>query len=177
MRTYLNKHSQAVKWHYSDTDVQKLKYAYFDYIRLGIPVQRTRIIAKSSSSNSFFCQNNIWIEFIGEHENILKSYVNPDFISIKKSEPNKSNEDIIRDIEKIWKEKFEDKLYDNLSYSEGLLRDFFELHAPIRILKRILNNLGQIHDEMIDDLNKDEIAKLLSTINSRVQALIGSISK
>lgn len=177
LKTYSNKKSHTVKWDYTIADIQNMKHAYFDYIRLGIPVHRARVIGKSSSSNSFFCQKNIWVEFITEHENIVQSYADQDFNLLKQSKPENRNEDIIRELDVKWRESLESKLTENLAYSEGILKDHIESYNPTKILKRILNNLGQIDEEKLIQTPKSETAKLLSLITVKVEELKNIISE
>lgn len=177
LKTYGNLNSQSVKWAYTADDLTKMKHSYFDYIRLGIPVQRARIIGKPSSSNSFFCQKSIWKEYIVEHEKIIQSYSEQSFNSLKEVEVDKSYEDIIRLLDVKWKENLETQLSENISYSESSLKDFIELHTPLKLLKRVQNNLNQIDSNEIKNSPKEETLKLLTVISSKVTSLLNSVTE
>jgi hypothetical protein len=175
LKTY--KRGHATNWEYSEADIEQMKQVYFDYIRLGVPVQKTRIIGRPRAAKSFFCHKNIWTEFINEHEKIIKSYTDPEFHSIKRDKPEASNEDIIRDIEVKWKENLEEKLNENLSFSETALKDVIEFYSPLKILKRVINSLGQIDEESLSNLPNEEVLKLINIINNKISEFKTKISK
>jgi hypothetical protein len=169
LKTYTKSKNHAANWNYNSSDVEKLKNVYFDYIRLSIPVQRARVIARPSSGNSFFCQEEIWNEFINEHDSIKLSYSEENFIDLKKEKPEKNNEDIFRELDNKWLEKLESSLSENLSDNEVNLKLAIEIHNPIKILKRVLNNLGQI--KTIDENLHPEFIKLLEKVSEKVNDL------
>ncbi|MFI5163051.1 MAG: hypothetical protein ACHQHN_17350 [Sphingobacteriales bacterium] len=175
LKSYKKSQSSA-RWDFTNDDILELKNVYFSYIRLGIPVQRARIIGKPTSSNSFFCHRKIWEDFISDYNTTIKSFDEPSFDKIKLEEPTKSHEDIIRDIDTNWKKHVEGSMLEDLSYSEGVLKDLLELHAPIRILKRVINSLGQINSENLIHSNKNDIESLLNQIIKKVEALKNIIS-
>lgn len=175
LKTYSKNKNHAVNWNYETSDVEKLKKVYFDYIRLSIPVQRARVIARPSSGNSFFCQKEIWVDFISEHESIKSGFEEEKFHDLKEGKPQKNNEDIFRELDNKWKEKLESHLSENLSDNEVNLKLAIEFHNPIKILKRVLNNLGQIKD--IDDNINGEFINLLEKVSDKVNDLKVSVSK
>lgn len=177
LKAYLLKINHAVKWEYSVGDVHRMKFAYFDYIRLPIPVQRARVIGKAASSNSFFCHKEIWDNFITEHEKIINTYSEPVLSVIKEAEPDKSNEDITRYLDEKWKESLEEKLDENFSLSESKLKDLVELHTPIKILRRVVNSLGQIDNDQLIQSSKPEAEKLLGIIHSKSFEMLNLFSK
>lgn len=172
LKTYQNKNNYNVKWEYNEEDVFKMKECYFDYIRLGIPVQNARIIAKPTSNNSLFCHKDIWTEFIEEHKTSKTKYIEESFKSIKdKEENNRSNEDIVRYLDEKWKNELGEDLLSNISYSESLLKDIFESHAPVKILKRVINNLGQINIDGILEADRIEALRLTEIIINRMNQI------
>lgn len=175
LKTYDKNKNHAVNWNYGPEDVEKLKKVYFDYIRLSIPVQRARVIARPSSGNSFFCQKGIWDEFIMEHTSIKSSFTEKKFNDLKIQKPQKSNEDIFRELDNAWKANLELRLFENLSDTEVNLKLAIEIHNPIKILKRVLNNLGQIKD-IGDDINAEYI-NLLNIVSEKVKNLQADSSK
>jgi hypothetical protein len=175
LKTYINKNNNSSNWDYEETDIEKLKIVYFDYIRLSIPVQRARVIARPSAGNSFFCRKEIWEDFIVEHELIKSSFDEEKFNDLKIEKPNKNNEDIFRELDYIWKDKLETPLSENLSDNEVNLKLAIEIHNPIKILKRVSNNLGQIRE--IDSNIKIEYLKLLRNVSYKVNDLMESITK
>lgn len=177
LKSYTSSKSQTVNWDYSQNDIQKLKFTYFDYIRLGIPVQRARVIAKTKMSNSFFCQKSIWSLFVIEHQKILESYKETTFQELFKIDESKSFEDIARELDKEWREHLEEKLLNSLSFYESELKDLFEKYEPIKLLRRVYNNLLQIDKESIIDSSKVEAIELLNEINKITVEYINTISQ
>jgi hypothetical protein len=172
VKSYHERKNNNVKWDYKEEDIKKMKECYFDYIRLGIPVQSARVIAKPTSSNSLFCHNDIWAEFIEEHKINKAKYTEESFISIKdKEDGNRSNEDIVRFLDEKWKNEVGNNLLSNLSYSESLLKDIFESHAPIKILRRVINNIGQIKIDSIIETDKEEALRLTETITAKLNQI------
>jgi len=177
MKSYETKKNNSVNWNYTDSDVEKLQNTYFDYIRIGVPVQRARVLAKPTLSNSFFCQKTIWDDFILEHENIKKTYNEESFIKLRETETDKSNEDLIRRLDNSWKEKLEDNLLDNLSFNESNLKDIIETYNPLKILKRILNSLGQIDCDSIEMTTLDEVKRTVQNIDIKLTEIKKTINK
>ncbi len=177
LRSYLSGKRSPVKWHYQDDDVRQMKEAYFDYIRLGVSVQRARSIGKTGASNSFFCQQDIWNEFIGEHKTIKAIVTEKDFKELRKADPEKSQEDIVRGLDAVWKERIQDQLLENLSSSEIALKEVMELHAPAKILRRVLNSLGQVDLAIITDpQQRQEVNRSLLLIKEKVNSMLESLS-
>ncbi len=175
LKNYLHKRSYSVKWSYEYEDVLQMKRAYFDYIRLGVPVQRARIIGKPGSSNSFFCQKMVWDDFIREHEHITSSVVEKIFSDIKQVEKNKSNEDIFRGLDTQWKEQIGQPLLENLSNAEITLKEYMEIYAPVKILRRVINSLGQVTPDIPDPSQREEAIRLLIIIKEKASNLIDEI--
>lgn len=178
LKTYLSKKNYNVKWNYDQADVLQMKECYFDYIRLGIPVQNARIIGKPSSSNSLFCHYEIWTEFINEHKINKDKYSEESFTSIKdKEDNNRSNEDIVRFLDEKWRNELGDNLLTNISYSESLLKDIFESHAPVKILKRVINNLGQIKIDDTLDTDRIEALRLTEIVTNKLNQIKENLKK
>ncbi|RZK04710.1 MAG: hypothetical protein EOO43_22245, partial [Flavobacterium sp.] len=94
LKNYLNTY-QTKKNFYDDSKVLAMKHSYFDYIRLGVPVQRARVIAKPSNGSSFFTNQDIWTDFIDEHFKIKSRVVEKSFQQLKAQFPEYNNEEII----------------------------------------------------------------------------------
>jgi hypothetical protein len=176
LKTYTKKHPPSVNWNYTNEDLLDLKTSYFTYIRLGIPVLRTRVIATPASGNSFFCYKEIWGEFYKEHKEIITSISEPNFFEIKKNQNELSNEDAIRELDEKWKQVLSEPLLENLSFYEGVLKDRLEIHKPVKILRRINNSIHQIDQTQIVNSDTVECNTLLDKIISRAMTLKGIIS-
>ena len=120
LKSYKNRMQRTVNWNYTPADIEDLKTIYFAYIRLGIPVQQAREIARPTSSNSFFCHHDIWEDFKQDYSLTVKSYQEPKFTDIKRQSAEKSNEDIIRYLDETWKNSVGEGLNESLTYYEGV---------------------------------------------------------
>lgn len=180
LNTYLKSYSKPqhnVNWSYSSDDIVDLKTLYFAYTRLGMPVQRTRVIARLTSSNSFFCHKDIWEDFKTDFKGIISTYAEPKFQEIKKQNQEKSNEDIIRNLDDSWKSHVGKELSENLTYYEGVLTDRLELYAPIKVLRKVFNSLGQIDQENLSkSSNKKDLESILLLIQKKVSSFINTVS-
>lgn len=170
LKTY-KKGTSSANWGYSANDLEELKLIYFDYIRLGIPVMRARIIAKPTANNSIFCNKEIWDEFCFETQVIMSEYQTPDFQEAKSLDRFKSNEDIIRNLDDIWRSNVGEQLHSSLSYAESLVKDRIDQIAPVKILKRAFNGLSQIEYHNLMKSDKGEVLLLLDKIQEKVDSL------
>jgi hypothetical protein len=161
LKSYSEKRHPSVGWDYTDSDVQDLKTVYFDYIRLGTPVLRTRIIAKTSTSNSIFSTKTVWDEFYKEHLSI-KYTVSANLEGQK---------------EDVWQSYAEEPMYKNLSFYETVLKDISEKYLPIKILKKILNSISQISLEDLSKTDGDEELKVANQIHDRLNNIVATLSK
>lgn len=177
LKNYHKRERTNYIWPFNEDDINKLKACYFSYIRLGIPVIRARIIGKPSRNNSFFCQREIWDEFTREHSEIIENIIEAPYQEKKENNKLVSNEDAIRELDIIWKDKVGPPLLENLTYFEGILRDKLEITKPAKILKRVFNSLGQIDEESLVRSDKTECNQLLIAIEQKSKSLLSIISQ
>lgn len=164
---YLNqykKNKNFTNWATSDEDLINLKEVYFDYIRLGIPVQRARVIAKPTGGNSFFCKREIWNEFIIDHKEKKVSINEIGFGELKNRHPDRSNEDIIHVIDEGWKKELEEFLIENLSYNEITLKEINETFVPLKLLRRIKTNVEKINSDSVESNTKEEVLRIIDSV-------------
>lgn len=166
----LNKgHVNSINWDYSSEDVRTLKQVYFDYIRLGIPVLRARVIAKPTLGYSFFAKREIWDDFLEQH-NLIKSKIQEEsFDEFKAQNPESSNEDVFRDLDGNWKESIGDELEENLAANETNLNIILESYNPLRIIRRVKNNLFRI--DSVTPSIKNEFIVELEIVKSRISTI------
>lgn len=176
LKNYLNnyRNRKNVSWNYEEQNITDLKNSYFDYIRLGVPVQRTRVIAKPATGNSFFTNKTIWDEFIQEHKEIKSKVIEKSFEELSETFPEYSNEDIIRIIDEHWTNEIKDLLIENLSFNEISLKEITESFLPLKILKRVKNNLHSINT---DNIETSTVQESLVVINDISEKLIDIKSK
>jgi hypothetical protein len=179
LRNYLSSYYSKKNYdsNYTSSNIEELKMSYFDYIRLGIPVQRARVIAKPSKGNSFFANEEIWCDFITEH-NKIKSKVNEkSFEQLKIQFPNYSNEEIIKIIDTHWHNTIKEYLLENLSFNEITLKEFNESFLPLKNLKRVRNTLNNIKTDNTELNTISETLIIISEIEKRIQEIKMSFSK
>jgi len=168
---YLNhyrKDKRSTNWLPTNEDVKALKEIYFDYIRLGIPVQRARVLGKPAGGNSFFSKKEVWDDFAKVHNDIKTDYVELNFDKLKSQFPEQSNEDTILIIDTQWKEKNEPLLIENLSFNEIILKEINETFVPLRLLKRIKANVEKINVDAIEVTTKGEVVVTIEYIQNKL---------
>jgi hypothetical protein len=128
LKNYLNsyKTGKNTSWDYKDKNIDDLRNSYFDYIRLGVPVQRARVIAKPTTGHSFFTNHYIWEEFILEHKKIKEKVIEKSFDELNLKFPEYNNEEIIQIIDNNWISELKDLLLENLSFNEITLKEIAE---------------------------------------------------
>lgn len=178
LRGYLNNYSSKRNSfpNCTDDNIEELKLSYFDYIRLGIPVQRARVIAKPSRGHSFFANEDIWSDFITEHKKIKSQVIEKSFDELRIQFPDYNNEEIIKIIDTHWLNTIKDYLLENLSYNEISLKEFNEAFLPLKNLKRVRNTLNNLNIENIEPNSIAETLLIISDIERRVQEIQLSLS-
>jgi hypothetical protein len=162
---------QAADWEYTDDDVNDLKKAYFTYIRLGIPVASTRVIARPASRNGFFCYSDIWKDFVKDYKKIVKKTPDVDIDALKVAYPDVTKAELVNKVDKQWKEDVEEELDENLFYYESVLGDKLKTLEPLRLLKRAKSTIYQIDLDILRQEMDDEKRGLISDIEVKVIAL------
>ncbi|EPH11250.1 hypothetical protein HMPREF9713_01735 [Myroides odoratimimus CCUG 12700] len=170
LKNYLNNYNQKKNksWEYDESDVEDLKNSYFDYIRLGVPVQRARVIAKPTTGNSFFTSKTIWDEFITEHNKLKEKVIEKSFDDLNKKFPDYSNEDIIQIIDENWINEIKDSLIENLSFNEITLKEINESFLPLKILKRVKNTILNINIDNIEPSTYEESKIIINEIELKL---------
>lgn len=173
LKNYLNSYNsgRSTTWEYNNENILDLKNSYFDYIRLGIPVQRARVIAKPASGNSFFTNETIWQDFVLEHKKIKARVVEKSFEELKIKFPEYSNEEIIEIIDENWEKELKVSLIENLAFNEIVLKEVTESFLPLKILKRIRSNLQNLNTLNIDPSTIDEANDLINEIQERLKEI------
>ncbi len=162
---------QVVDWNYTDADVQDLKKAYFSYIRLGVPVASTRVIARPANRNGFFCYGDVWKDFVKDYKKILDKTEDVDFDLLISTNKNETTAELIDWVDKKWKETVEEDLDENLFYYESVLGDKLKKLEPLRLLKRAKSTLFQIDLDILRQEMDDEKRGLINDLEGRIVSL------
>lgn len=171
---FVDLYNYLKKYEHGHFPREQLKIVYFDYIRLGIPVQRARIIGNPRGSQSLFSQANLWDDFYSQHEHIKADFKEAVFNSLKDEHPEKSNEEIFVTLDDNFKEKLNAPLLSNLVDGEIKIKQLKEFNNKVRELNRILNYIQKFKVEEIESSDEELINSLLKEI-SRVSLLKSEI--
>ncbi|WP_288790928.1 hypothetical protein [uncultured Elizabethkingia sp.] len=173
LKNYLNNYDSKknTSWEYNKENIIDLRNSYFDYIRLGVPVQRARVIAKPTTGNSFFTNQNIWEDFIQEHKKLKENVIEKSFEDLNSRFPDYSNEEIIKIIDDHWISEIKELLLENLSFNEITLKEINESFLPLKILRRVKNTLHSINITNIESSTFEESKMVIQEIESRLSTI------
>lgn len=129
----------------------ELKEVYFDFIRLGLPVQRARIIGNPKENQSLISNYELWNIFYSEHKMIKESIIEKKFHDVKNENPELSNEQVFGNIDNFFKEKLSTDLIKNLVKGEIAIKEL-KVRSNIKIeLQKIFQYLCKINTSDILD--------------------------
>ena len=145
---------------------QELKEVYFDFIRLGIPVQRARVLGNPKDNQSLYSNSELWNPFYAEHSSVKKSFTEKRFQEVKQENSELSNEQIFGNIDNYFKEKLSNNLIKNLVQGEIAIKEL-KVRNNIKIeLQKIQRYISKINVLEIFDNDKEEIRVLLNSIST-----------
>ncbi|UZT97066.1 hypothetical protein ODZ84_17945 [Chryseobacterium fluminis] len=162
---FVDLYNYIKKYKASNINVIELKEVYFDYIRLGVPVQRVRIIGNPNNSQSLFAKQDLWIPFYENHKMIKASYNETSFSSVKPIYPDKSNEEIFDKLDNDFQDKIGLPLKENLTEGEIQLKILADRNATLKELNRILNYIVKLKIVETPEEEVEQISKLLENIS------------
>ena len=163
---YVNKYKSN-----NNPNIEELKKVYFDYIRLGLPVQRLRVIGNPNNSMSLFAKKDYWISFYDRHLEVTKSFDEKNFKTLKKEHLDKSNEEIFNKLDFDFKLNLEENLKDNLISGEIFIKNLNEKKSTLKELNRIIKYFQDMNINGNISSEKDEIKKLLDIIIEKAISL------
>jgi hypothetical protein len=147
-------------------DNQELKEVYFDFIRLGIPVQRARVLGNPKDNQSLYSNSELWNPFYTEHLSVKNSFTEKEFQEVKQENSELSNEQIFGNIDNYFKEKLSNNLLKNLVQGEIAIKEL-KVRNNIKIeLQKIHRYISKINILEILDNDKEEIRVLLNSIST-----------
>ena len=143
----------------------ELKEVYFDFIRLGIPVQRVRVVGNPKDNQSLFSNSDLWKPFYAEHKSIKETFVEKKFQDVKNDNPEMSNEQIFGNIDSLFKENLNTNLVNNLVQGEIAIKE-------LKVKNNVKNELHKIHKYIsnlnsfdIIEIDREQIVNLLNSIS------------
>ncbi|WP_417557686.1 hypothetical protein [Mesoflavibacter zeaxanthinifaciens] len=152
------------KYESENQDTKELKNVYFDYIRLGIPVARARIIGNPRNSMSLFSKKEYWKDFYDNHIEIKEKFKEDSFKELKLKFPEKSNEQIFNRLDSDFKDNIGSNLLENLISGEIYIKQLSERKNTLNKLKNFSGYLNHfdITENILSD--KEKIVTLLDEI-------------
>jgi hypothetical protein len=143
----------------------ELKEVYFDFIRLGLPVQRVRVIGNPKDNQSLFSNSELWSPFYIEHKSIKESFSEKKFHQIKEEYPEMSNEQIFGNIDGLFKENVSTGLVNNLIQGEIAIKEL-KIKSNIKNeLQKIFKYINKINTSDLIDHDRESIITLLKSIS------------
>lgn len=170
LHNYLNKYYAQNK-----NKCSELKQTYFDYIRLGLPVSRIRVIGNPNNNLSLFANDGLWNEFFEKHQKTIAEYKEPDFIELKKANPYKSNEDVYTNLDYRFRSELESELKSNLVSGEISIKKIIEKKSRLDKLIEVEKMIKDLNFSHLDNIEKTNIISALNRISQLINKLTLSI--
>lgn len=123
-------------------NLNELKTVYFDYIRLGLPVQRLRVLGNPNNNMSLFARREYWDDFYQRYLEVKRPYIEEGFPSLKEKNKDNSNEEIFLFLDRKFKEELEENLKENLVSGEIYIKSITEKNSVKKELLRIRKYLS-----------------------------------
>lgn len=167
LNTYLKKYQSKtkdknVRWYYKDKDVAALKSVSFDYIRAQYEGKQFRSIGQTSKSGSIFQHEDIWKEFLENHEKKIDSISDSErsVDEIRHDNPGGDLSKLLETRDAEWVKKVSGHLEGNLNIGESRLQNKREADEPMQLVRKALDSLKSINTN-VDSFYDMEIDKLL----------------
>lgn len=164
---FVDLYNYLKKYDASNWNINQLKDVYFDFIRLGISVQRARVIGNPKNGLSLFAKKELWTTFYLKHSEVKNNYKEPSFIEIKSQNTEKSNEEIFEKLDSDFQLSLTNDLNDNLTDGEIKIKQLTERHSALKELNRIIDSLKNINLAEIIFEDKERVKKLLDLISEQ----------
>ncbi|MDP1547520.1 MAG: hypothetical protein Q8L87_16045 [Anaerolineales bacterium] len=167
LNSYLRKYrsktkDKNVRWPYKDKDVAALKSISFDYIRAQYEGKQFRSIGQTSKSGSIFQYEDIWEEFLRNHESKVDpvSDTEKNVEEIRGDNPGGDLSKLLETRDAEWIKKVSGHLEGNLNIGESRLQNKREADEPMQLIRKALDSLKSINTN-VDSFYDMEIDKLL----------------
>ncbi len=164
LKRYQSKSKEKnVQWMYKENDVSDLKAISFDYIRAQYEGKQFRSIAQTSKTGSIFQYEDIWREFVQNHEEKIDP-ISSEEISIENLRRERPDSDLSNELgarDEEWILKVRGLLEGNLRIGENRLENKREANEPMQLVKKAFDSLSSINTS-VDSFYDLEIDKILS---------------
>lgn len=183
LNRYLNKYQSKTKdrnvnWMYKDKDVSDLKGISFDYIRAQYEGKQFRSLGQTSKAGSIFQYEDIWEEFINNHEKDIDpiSDAESSVDETRKENPTGDLSKLLSARDALWIKKVGGHLEGNLNIGESRLRNKKEANEPLQLVKKALDSLNAINTT-VESFLDTEIDKLLGKMIKLINSYRSKIKK
>lgn len=164
IESYKSGKAASAIWAYDDTDIADLTKVSFDYIRARYEGKEFRDIGKTGKGGSIFSHENLWREFLENHENIVPDDLNTtEDIRIK--HPNENLSKLLEERDNEWRSKAIGHLEGNLRRYTQKLNDIRDSVKPRELLERALSYLESINYDEPSFTDDDGMREIIVSIN------------
>lgn len=166
LKRYENHKRVLIDWGYDKSDISDLKGVCFDYIRAGYEGKEFRDIGRTAKKNEgIFCKENVWKEFLKNHEKNIESIEEKHIKKLREENPQTDLSKLLQARDNDWTEKVKGPLKGNLNKSVLWLNDIKEADRPVDLLNKAIKSLESINTEH-DSFYDEEVDELLKKMNS-----------
>jgi hypothetical protein len=166
LKRYENHSSVPIDWGYDKSDISDLKAVCFDYIRAGYEGKEFRDIGRPVKKNEgIFCKENVWKEFLENHEKNIESIEEKHVEKLREENPHTDLSKLLQARDNEWTEQVKGPLKGNLNKSVLWLNDIKEADRPVDLLTKAIRSLESINKEH-DSFYDEEVDELLKKMNS-----------
>lgn len=159
LKTY-NKRTAKVEWAIADSDISDLKTVCFDYIRAKYEGKEFRSIAKPSKKDAIFCDEDIWKNFLEQHDSQIGSLEEQSVQQFYEDNANADLSQVLEARDEQWTKNVRGLLQGNLNQSVRKLDNKKEANQPSELLKRAKSALESINPDALDQNNMNLVKEL-----------------
>lgn len=156
----------GVNWVYEDTDINNLKIVSFDYIRARYEGKDFRNIGKTGKEGSIFFHEDLWNDFLKEHNEKIEE----DVLTVQETREKYPGEDLsvlLKARDEEWIDNNYNKLKGNLQKNTRKLEDKREANKPGDLIERALSALQMVDLEqpsILEDIYIEDMVKEINDI-------------
>lgn len=166
LKRYKDQKGVPVDWGYDIDAISDLKSICFVYIRAGYEGKEFRDIGRTTKRNEgIFCREDVWKEFLKNHEKKIESIEEKSVEELRKENPNTDLSKLLQARDNEWTKKVEGPLKGNLSRSVQWLNDMKEADRPVDLLNKAIRSLESINTKH-ESFYEEEVDELLKKMNS-----------
>ena len=150
-------------WDYQDSDISDLKLVCFDYIRARYEGKEFRDIAKTGKEGSIFFYEDLWKDFLKEHEKLPKTEETVQ--ELRENHPDDDLSMLLKSRDNEWIKSVKGLLKGNLNRFTRKLEDKRAANKPAELIERALNALQAVDQNQESFYDDPTILSMIKEIN------------